>query len=181
MLHAEPSAADMIEQARERAREIEEMKKVMQGPDRNMRLATFDVMVNSGDDAMRQVAIEEGLASTDSLLQGLAFKAAVLSLDRLILKLKIDETQSEAVQTAANKYIERFGDTYVLDMHDKDLKAGTFGKRNNNAGEISGTMLTFRYGNNTGTLKLRDEATVEGEVTLYHGGYGKFDAAAEIR
>jgi len=68
-VYAQTSAAEMLEQARARSRDIEELKAVLNGPDQNMRLAIFDVMVNSGDEAMRQVALDLGLASADPLMQ----------------------------------------------------------------------------------------------------------------
>ena len=95
---AQTSAAEMLEEARARAREMEELKAVLNGPDQNMRLASFDIMVNSGDEAMRQIAIDTGLASADTLMQAMAFKETVLSLNRIVMSLEIDKSQPADIQ-----------------------------------------------------------------------------------
>lgn len=94
---AQSSAAEMLEQARARAREMEELKAVLNGPDQNMRPASFDIMVNSGDEAMRQIAIDTGLASADPLTQAMAFKETILGLNRIVFSLEIDTSQPETV------------------------------------------------------------------------------------
>jgi hypothetical protein len=176
------SAAEMLEQARSRARDMEEMKKVLNGPDQNMRLATFDIMINSDDEAMREVAIDAGLASTDAVMQAMAFKEAILSLKRLILNLEIDPNQAEKTNKAAENYVASNGNTFVIDIAKVDKKAGTFTLRANHEGAVNGTLMNFRYGYNTGSLALQDDATVKGTVTTYAtGGYGKFIASARIR
>lgn len=177
---AQPSAAEMLEQARTRAREIEDLKAVLNGPDQNMRLAAFDIMINSGDGAMRQLAIDIGLASADSLLQGMAFKEAILSLTQITMAIEIDTTQPETVQQKAQAILNASGSTYTLMITDRDKAAGTF-KMKQYSGQVSGTVMNFKNSYDTGTLSLADETTITGSVTLYKGGYGVFNATARIR
>lgn len=179
--YAQSSAAEMLEKARARARDMEELKAVLNGPDQNMRLAAFDVMVNSGDDAMQQIAIDIGLASADSLLQAMAFKKVIMGLDRIVLTLEPVEDQPEEGRTAAQNHLAAAGNSYVIEMPKKDEKAGTFSVNSSSNGEVSGTILTFKYQYDSGMLELQDDATVNGQVTLYKSGYGKFDATARIR
>ena len=123
---AQTSAAEMLEAARARARDIEELKGVLNGADQNMRLATFDVMVGSGDDAMRQIAIDLALASADPLLQAMAFKETVLSFNRIVMSLEIDTSQPQTIQDKAQTILSATGSTYALTISSSDRKTGTF-------------------------------------------------------
>jgi hypothetical protein len=179
--YAQSSAVEMLEEARARARDMEELKAVLNGPDQNMRLASFDIMVNSGDEAMRQIAIDAGLASADSLMQAMAFKEAILSLDRIVLSLEIDTSQSADVQTQAQKILDTKGSIYEIAIIGVDRKTGVFKINNTYTGQVSGLNVSFKYSYDTGTFSLLDETTIQGPVTLYQGGYGGFIATAKIR
>ena len=178
---AQSSAAEMLEQARERAREIEELKAVLNGPDQNMRLAVFDIMANSGDEATRQIALDAGLASADSLMQSMAFKETIMSMDRLVLTVEPVSRQPQAGQDAAQAWIVKYGNTFTMAMPKKDKAAGKFWAAGNQLGQVNGIVITFKYLYHTGTLTLQDDATIAGEITLYHSGYGKFTATSRIR
>ena len=177
---AQTSAAEMLEQARARARDMEELKKVLNGLDQNMRLASFDVMVNSGDNAMREIAIDTGLASADALLQAMAFKEVVLSMDHIVMSLEIDVSQPETIQTKAQALLNSTGNMYTLQITDRDRKTGTI-NMGVHKGQVSGTKLSFKFGYDVGELTLIDETTMKGNVRLYKGGYGGFVATAKIR
>ena len=178
---AQSSAAEMLEKARARSRDMEELKAVLNGQDQNMRLATFDVMVNSGDEAMRQVAIEAGLASADPLMQGMAFKESILSLDRIIKALEIDTSQPQEIREKAQAILNSTGSTYNLPIIDTDRKAGTFKIYSSYKGQVTGTTMSFTYNYDSGQLDLVDERTIKGPIRLYKGGYGGFIATAKIR
>lgn len=178
---AQTSAAEMLEQARARSRDLEELKAVLNGPDQNMRLATFDVMVNSGDDAMRQVAIDAGLGSADPLMQSMALKAVVLGLNRIVMSLEIDKSQPADVQARAQKILANTGDSYHLQIKDVDHKTGIFTIYSSYTGQISGLELSFKYNHDMGRLSLVDETTIKGPIKIYSSGYGGFIATAKIR
>jgi len=180
-VYAQTSAAEMLEQARARSRDIEELKAVLNGPDQNMRLSIFDVMVNSGDGVMREVAIDLGLASADPLMQAMAFKETILSLNRISFTLEIDTSQPESVQTKAQAYMNTNGARFEFPIIKVDKKAGVFTIYSSYTGQVSGTTLTFKNGNDSGQLELLDETTIKGKITTYRGGYGGFIATAKIR
>ncbi len=178
---AQTSAAEMLEQARARAREMEELKAVLNGPDQNMRLASFDVMVNSGDEAMRQIAIDTGLASADTLMQAMAFKEAVLGLNRIVMSLEIDKSQPADIQAQSQTIMDANGNAYELPIVESDKKTGVFKIYGKNTGQVSGLELTFKYSYDSGKLSLADETTIKGPVRIYKAGYGSFIATAKIR
>ncbi|MGI9224492.1 MAG: hypothetical protein ACR2QX_08470 [Woeseiaceae bacterium] len=180
-VYAQSSAAELLEQARARSRDLEELKGVLNGPDQNMRLATFDVMVNSGDDAMRQVAIDLGLASADPLLQAMAFKETVLGLNRIVFTLELDTSQPETVQQKARAYMNANGASYDFPIAKVDKKTGIFTIKSSHTGQVNGTTLTFKRGYDTGALELIDETTIKGTIKTYKGGFGGFIATAKIR
>ena len=179
--YAQTSATEMLEQARARSRDMEELKAVLNGPDQNMRLAVFDVMANSDDGAMREIAIDLGLASADSLMQAMAFKETILSLNRIDFTLELDTSQPETVQAKAQAYLNANGARYAFPIVKVDKKTGIFTIKQANTGQVSGTRLTFKNGHDSGQLELVDETTIKGTITAYKGGYGGFIATAKIR
>ncbi len=179
--HAQTSASEIIEQARERARNIEEFKGVLNDPDQNVRLAAFEVMVTNDDPLMRELALDTGLASTDQVLRGLAFKHAVLGLDQLVLTLEKNESAPKKVQERTEVYLERYGQKLVIniDTSEVDLNRGYFAY-GNQTGNISGTVMTFDYGNYLGDLRLQDDNSLAGQVNFGNGN-SQFKATAPIR
>jgi hypothetical protein len=182
--HAQVSAAELLEKARAQAGGIEELKSVLNGPDANMRLATFDVMMDSGDDTLREVALDLGLASTDRVLQALAFKHAVLSLGQIHFELKPDESAPEKVRTNSENALARAGNAYVLKLGARDLQTGKFalGKsymgQNKYSGEVSGLTLSFDYGNERGAFELDGDDRLVGRL---NGSGTQYEATARIR
>ena len=87
----------------------EELRKVLNSPDQNMRLAVFDQMVKSGDEAMKLIAYEAGLASADSVMRTMAFKAVLMSQDKLHLTLAVDRSAPKPIQEASEKYLAKNG------------------------------------------------------------------------
>mgnify|MGYP001826517841 FL=1 len=178
---AQTSASEMLEQARARSREMEELKAVLNGPDQNMRLAAFDVMVTSGDEAMRQVALDLGLASADPLMQAMAFKETILSLNRIVFQLEIDTSQPASVQQKAQQILDSTGSSYTIAVTKPDRTTGVFTVRSTNQGQVNGTNLTFKNAYDTGQFELVDETTIKGILNIKKSGTGVFIATAKIR
>jgi hypothetical protein len=180
---AQQSAAEILEQARARSQDIEELKKILNGPDQNMRLTTFDAMVNSEDQVMREVALDIGLASADSLLQALAFKSAMMGLDRVHLTLTPDPEAPENVQAMSTRYINERGSDYVIPLTKKDPKTGIaeLGSAHFKL-QVSGTLVTFKKNKETGTLNLQDDNSVKGIVRgTYRNTPTQFVSSGRIR
>jgi len=176
---AQSVAAKILEKARGQAREIEELRKILNGPDQNMRLATFDAMVKSGDETLKQIAYETGLMSADSVMRAMAFKAVVMNLDNLHLTLTPDTTAPKKVQEASASWLERFGNGYVVPMKKKEIEAGTF-EYGGLEGQVSGLELVFKRGNSdNGSLTLTDDNALAGTARL--GGNTQFKATARLR
>lgn len=174
------SAAELLEQARSKSRDYEELKAVLNGPDANMRLATFEVMVASGDPALKEVAMDLALAGTDTVLQALALKTLVLGQRAMNLRLEVDTSQPKDVQERAQTILNTDGDIYSRNITDSDPAAGIFSMKQYK-GQVSGTQVTFTHSYDKGTLELVDEATLRGPVILSKGGYGGFIATWTLR
>lgn len=179
---AQDSVEQLLEKARARAGEIEKLKKVInEEPDQNVRLAAFDLMINNGDNTMHEVAVEAGLASADKLLQAAAFKEAIMSLDRLHLTLVVDTDASDEIQGISQAYLDKNGDQYVLTFKKKDTKAGTISGHNFSA-QVTGTQLTYTWGYSNGTVSLKDDDAVSGDIMHQNGNQKlKFVATGKIR
>ena len=180
LAHAQGTAAEILERARGQARDIEELRKVLNGPDQNMRLATFDAMVKSGDEALRLIAYETGLASADSVMRAMAFKALVLSQNNLHLTLTPDPSAPKPTQEASADYLVKNGSGLVVPIDGRNPESGSF-KGNNWQGQVSGTELMFSYGSRVnGTMSLHDDNAIAGVVRL-DSGRTQFLASAKLR
>lgn len=180
LAHAQGTAAEILERARGQARDIEELRKVLNGPDQNMRLATFDAMVKSGDEALRLIAYETGLASADSVMRAMAFKALVLSQNNLHLTLTPDPSAPKSTQEASADYLVKNGSGLVVPIDGRNAEAGTF-KSSYWQGQVSGTELVFNYSNQiSGTMSLQDDNAVAGIVRL-SSGRTQFLASGKLR
>ena len=179
---AQDSADQILEEARAQAAEIEKLKKVInEEPDQNVRLVAFDLMISKGDSIMHEIAVEAGLASADKLLQAAAFKEAIMNLDRLHLTLVVDTDASEVIQEASQAYLDEKGDQYVLVFDKKDTKAGTVTSRSFK-GQVTGTRLTYTWASGNGTLSLKDDNAVSGDIMHPSGNKKlKFVATGNIR
>ena len=51
----------------------------------------------------------------------------------------------------------------------------------NLSGEVTGTLVTYKYGNGSGTLELKDDNAISGDVIVHSGGYMQFLASGRIR
>ena len=180
LAHAQGTAAEILERARGQARDIEELRKVLNGPDQNMRLATFDAMVKSGDEALRLIAYEAGLASADSVMRAMAFKALVLSQNNLHLTLTPDPSAPKPTQEASVDYLVKNGSGLVVPIDSRNPESGSF-KANNWQGQVSGTELVFSYGSRAnGTMSLHDDNAIAGVVRL-ESGRTQFLASGKLR
>ena len=179
---AEGSTAELIENARKRAREIQEIKQVLADPDQTVRLAAFDAMVTSKDATQREMALDAGFASTDSVLRNLAFKHALLGQDQISFTLTVDASASKVVQEKSAEYIDGYGSNWVAKIDPKtvDLVLGEFNHPGFDSykGGVSGSQLTLSYHNVSADLRLQDDNSLAGTVFI---GNTRFKATAALR
>jgi hypothetical protein len=180
------SAAEIIEQARARARQVEEIKQVLNDPDQNVRLAAFEAMVGSDDSLMRELALDAGLNSTDEVLRGMALRQAVLGLAQLTITLAVDTAAPKAIQDSSREFLEKNGNSYVMaiDPKTRDLSTGAFNMPGNvnQRGNVSGRVVTFKYPYYTGELHLQEDNTLAGTVHYqWSSNNHQFKATAPLR
>lgn len=180
------TAAELIEKARAESREIEELKAIMDGPDRNLRLAAFDAMMASDKPLFRSIATEAGLASTDSLLRAHALRAVIFNMGSLMVSLAVDPEAPKALQEASDKYLTEDVPALALTFHEKVPEAGTIDLRlgsssHSGSAEVQGLNFVFTqyaYGNARGTLSLVDETTLQGPISINEA---RFIGTAKLR
>lgn len=96
--------------------QYQRFRDVLNGLDPNKRLVAFEVMIESDVPALREIALEEGLASSDQVLRALAGQTALLLRDTLAIKLiRPDGDDFEARPNAW----KRFGGVYNISLVDK--------------------------------------------------------------
>ncbi|MES1924493.1 hypothetical protein T31B1_04180 [Salinisphaera sp. T31B1] len=162
------TAAELIEKARAQSREIEELKKVMDSPDRNLRLAAFQLMMDSDNPVYRELAIESGLSSTDNLLRSQALKTALFNMNALYVDLAIDQNAPKDAQEASANALAEGLPRIVIDFTQKHPETDSIDIRTGNAGgsEIQGINYVFHASGRVGTLTLKDGALLQGPVTI---------------
>lgn len=167
------TAAELIEKARSQSREIEELKKVMESPDRNLRLSAFELMMNSDNPIYRELAIESGLASTDSLLRSQALKATVFNMDALYVDLTVDENAPDEAQEKAKEALAAGVPRLIITIRSKDPKNDSMEISATNGGkaEIQGVNYVFQTGYEAGTLTLQDGALLQGPLAFKGNRY----------
>ena len=179
---AEGTTSELIENARKRAREIQEIKQVLSDPDQTVRLVAFDAMVSSGNATQREMALDAGFASADSVMRNLAFKHALLGQNQINMVIAVDISAPKAVQEKSVAYIDKYGSSWVLRIDPKtvDLVTGKFVSPNGTIyqGAVSGPRLTFIYEHRSGELRLQDDNSLTG--TVHHDG-AQFKATASFR
>lgn len=180
------SAAEIIEQARARARQVEEIKQVLNDPDQNVRLAAFEAMVGSDDALMRELALDAGLNSTDQVLRGMALRHAVLGLAQLTISLAVDESAPKEIQESSREFLLKNGSVYTMtiDEKSKDLSTGAFHAvgQPSHRGNVSGLVVTFKYSYYSGELHLQDDNTLAGTMHYqWSSNNHQFRATAPLR
>lgn len=171
--------AKLIEEARARAKKIDEIKAVLNDPDQTVRLAAFEAMVGSGDPLMRDLAIQAGFAASDSTMRALAFKHALLGLDRLVFALAVDEGEPKERIEHSKAVLERTGSTASIGFDRKrtDVARGNFYRPGfDYSGKVEGLAVTFNFGEISGELRLQDDNTLLGRV-IFHEGVFKAKAS----
>lgn len=180
------TAAELIEKARAESREIEELKAIMDGPDRNLRLAAFDAMMASDKPLFRSIATEAGLASTDSLLRAHALRAVIFNMSSLMVSLTVDPEAPKELKEASEKYLATRVPALALSFHEKAPDTGTIDLRlgsssNSGAAEVQGLNFIFTqhaYGSARGTLSLVDDTTLRGPISI---DQARFIGTAKLR
>jgi hypothetical protein len=183
---AHADTARIIEEARGKARQIEEAKAALSDPDQNVRLAVFSGLVVSDDAAMRELALDMGLSSADSLLRGAALKHSFLARESVIMTLSPSQTASAAARKAAEEFIAKRGSIYSLKIssRDKDVNRGTFSDIGCGSctGIVSGTTVSIGYGQFAAQLRLQDDNSLRGTARLSEQNQtAEFDVHAELR
>ncbi|WP_353110263.1 hypothetical protein [Salinisphaera dokdonensis] len=163
------TAAELIEKARADSREIEELKKVMESPDRNLRLSAFELMMNSDNSVYRELAIEAGLSSTDNLLRSLALKGTIFNMDALYIDLSVDENAPEDAQKKAREMLGNEVPRLVIQLTSKNpehdsMEVNANGRRG--GAEVQGINFVFKTSYRAGTLSLKDGAVLQGPVSI---------------
>ena len=124
-------------------------------------------------------------STTSISMRGMALKHAVLGLSQLTLTLSVDEAAPKPVQDRSREYLAKQGSSYVMEIDQKgvDLSTGAFSSgARNQTGNISGTVLTFKYYLHAGELHLQDDNTLAGTFYYTPGGTShQFKATAPVR
>lgn len=156
----------LLERIYTRADEIEKLRAALDHPDLSVRLAAFDVMVNSSNPALRELAITTGHTSDDEAIRALAIRAAFAGVQVMEVTLAAPEGASEQEQEKLQS--ERRKNGGRVSAVEYDPASGKF-TGYFSSGQVSGTVLTFTTTSCTGTL-TNAKGTWDFQGTVRCGG-----------
>lgn len=179
-------AQQLIEDARARARRIEEAKTALGDADPIVRLAAFDAMVSSGDPLFRDVAIDTGLGGSDHALRARALVYAVLARKQLLFELTADSTAAREVLEKSREHVASNGPTLrrTVDSRKSDVDQGVVALNGGNA-IVHDLIVTLNLDNGAivGELGLQNDNTLKGTIRFKHfkTTVAQFNASGALR
>lgn len=145
-----PSPESLRSAAVKTAGLIEQYRQILRDPDANVRLAAFTQLARVDDPVIRQIAYEEGFASSDKLLRAMALKFSLFDRKALIL----ESPDSDAPPA-------------TFAMREEDLTTGDFSYTAAASllnGRVQGLSVHLGlFGGCTADLNLNDEDKLLGE------------------
>ncbi len=157
------SAGDVLKAARKALADaqssspaIEELRQALRGPDPSVRAAVFSAMIESNNPVLTTMAINEGRAHPDAVIQDLSARAAFQEVSHITLEPAENQSDSESW----NKLIE-WNKGASIHIRRYDWKTGKFlFGSSTQAGRISGTTLAFNRGYCGGSLTAEKQSWV---------------------
>lgn len=183
---SQQSAAEVLKHSSAASAELEQLQRNLRSPDAAVRLSTFQAMVASDNPSLKELAIEEGFASTQETMKTLAFRAAGMDIDTIsLVPVGLPGGQ---VYRNHEQYVKQL----TFSLKEYDWRSGTFCRfRENNGvcgdlaytkGQISGRVLTFRSNDCSGQLQNIDGTwEFEGPVTCRYQADGRDMMSGKFR
>lgn len=180
---SQPSAEELMAQAKERAARIAEYRDILNNPDQNVRLAALDIMLQSDDPVMREVAYKQGFISADDTMRAVALRNRLNDLREFTFQLSLTDSPTEVEKQAI---VEEFQGIYGIQIREYDVNSGKVVKFNDyhqNSGQVSGIslVLNFEAKRCRGDFTLGDGPVLEGTITCSNKRYaGTYKATAKL-
>lgn len=132
---ARPAGLDPAAIRREAAK-LAELRALLADPDPNVRLLTIREVARNGDIAQRQLAIEVGLSSAESVVQEAALRAMFANVQQIVLQLAPSDGKGTSGDERAS---------LVFSVEKFDQETGRISGRNYNSwsGQIQGSTFAF--------------------------------------
>jgi hypothetical protein len=133
------SAAAVLEDAKKRASEMDQLRAGLRSPDSSVRISTFSAMVESGDPSLEEIALGEAIVSSDAAIKNLAFKHAFRNIRALAFTADSDMRVAGSGQ-------QMFQSAYAgASIESYNAQTGTFESR---SWRVSGTYGVGRIAGN---------------------------------
>jgi hypothetical protein len=164
VIAAQTTTAPSADRIRAQAQRMKEYKSLLADPDSNVRLATLDEMLKSGEPAISELAYEAGFASADQTMRALTLRARIFSMKGFILELqnvtKLPEEEWQKVLAYFGGVNRSFNVTKVdAQTGTIDLSAGC------SSGRVAGQEFSFTCGSTSVRLRLGDGARMTGTMS----------------
>jgi hypothetical protein len=152
----------------ERAGQYQKLTEILQGTDPARALAAFDVMLETGDETMREAAVSAAMSATDERLRARALWETLLRKDSITVTVDTDSLDEEA-RAALDSWIGavstwgitgRFPETQCLNLYRSNPCQPDYHL------SVSGLKVDLRYSGSTyGSFALNSEGVLAGQVT----------------
>ena len=155
-VQAEMSTAELIKKSQARAKEIKELKALLNSPDQVTRLTILEAMLSSGDITTRELAFAQGFASADDTMRALTLKHKFKNLEWINVSIDYKRAEGKAGLDAAKN---RMGSLFKIPIRKYDIKTGKFEN-----GKVSGIRVDFSPSYFSGSLILTEGSLMKGKA-----------------
>jgi hypothetical protein len=195
-----PAAQTAPQSAEQRAAQLKAVVASVTSPDRDLNIANFEQLMESGDVRRIEIAVRTLVASDDPVLRGLAMRGYIAVTRELVLQVALSAPEMKALQDArvlpngVNNIkppyrhlseLDRVGFKFTFDFEPTSIKeprgkvVSLANKRDPNAASayaVRGERITFSASPAYGwarcdfDLAPRKDATIVGTMTCGHSG-----------
>jgi len=169
-----PASAQSAEEIMKRAKEIKDLKDLLNNADATVRIAALEAMLSSEDFATRELGYSAGFSSIDDAMRAVTLRKKLSEVSELTINLLIPEESEEEYKG----YLERFGKSRTLRIRNFNLDNGNFGayfrhyrESSEGTGSVSGLRLDATQDDCFLGASLNDESVLEGTFTCSEREY----------
>jgi hypothetical protein len=160
--HAAVDKSELLNKIRSSSGNYKEFIALLNSPDKSLRFAAFDQIVNSGDPVMVELAISEAINYPDQAMQALGFQYQIRQSKRIVFLMETPKNASDQTK----KVVADYGSAYAIDFSEF-YKDGGFQCFNSNSCKGSLNGITMSLLNTNGTdckvnTVLKDDGYLKG-------------------
>ncbi|WP_100636829.1 hypothetical protein [Marinomonas sp. ef1] len=140
--HAAVDKSELLNKIRSSSGNYKEFIALLNSPDKSLRFAAFDQIVNSGDPVMVELAISEAINYPDQAMQALGFQYQIKQSKRIVFLMETPKNASDQTK----KIVADYGSAYPIDFSEFYKDGGFECFRTGSCkGSLNGQTISIYY------------------------------------